>query len=243
MSQDNKNVTIERKKFTKTEKQYLRGIIQNLSLQRLTDQEIVDYLQREKKIEISRSTATKIRNKVVEEAGNWYLELRESGYRTIAFYKERLDSLLSYQKKLNEIMDYAVAPEIRIRAIAELHRIEMSLHTIFQELPHEQFQIKPQIEQEPKHCYCHNCLPGFGGEGAGPLVTVEQPFPKPKPSNELKPIIATQHSSPIQEQELEEEEEEQETESERYWRMRPVKKRNSNEVYYPRRRQEEEDDD
>ena len=95
---DNKNVTIERKKFTKTEKQYLRGIIHKYSLQRLTDQEIVDYLQREKKIDISRSTATKIRNQVVEEAGDWYLQLRESGTKTIAFFKERLDSLLSYQK-------------------------------------------------------------------------------------------------------------------------------------------------
>lgn len=45
-------------------------------------------------------------------------------------------------------------PEIRIRAIAELHRIEMSLHTIFQELPHDQFQIRPEIEREPKHCDC-----------------------------------------------------------------------------------------
>ena len=76
---NNNNVTIERKKFTKTEKQYLRGIIHNLSHQRLTDQEIVDYLQREKKIDISRSTATKIRNQVVEEAGDGYLELREFG--------------------------------------------------------------------------------------------------------------------------------------------------------------------
>ena len=46
------------------------------------------------------------------------------------------------------------SPEIRIRAIAELHRIEMSLHAIFQELPHEQFQIKPEIEREPTHCDC-----------------------------------------------------------------------------------------
>jgi len=67
-------VPIERKKFTKTEKQYLRGMIHNLSLQRLTDQEIVDYLHNEKKIEIARSTATKIRNQVEQEAEDWYAE-------------------------------------------------------------------------------------------------------------------------------------------------------------------------
>ena len=139
---NNNNVTIERKKFTKTEKQYLRGIIHNLSLQRLTDQEIVDFLQREKKIDISRSTVTKIRNQVVEEAGNWYIELRESATKTIAFFKERLDSLLSYQKKLHDIISVSEKPEVQVRAISELHSIEMSLHSLFKELP--QFNIESE---------------------------------------------------------------------------------------------------
>ena len=51
-------------------------------------------------------------------------------------------------------MDGSEVSEIRIRAIAELHRIEMSLHTIFQEFPHEQFQIRPEIEREPTNCQC-----------------------------------------------------------------------------------------
>jgi hypothetical protein len=130
----------------------VKGIVHNYSLQRWTDQDIVNFLWEEKKIRIGRSTVTRIKNQVEEQAGNWYLELRESSYRTIAFYKERLDSLLSYQKKLNDIMDTSEAPEIGIRTIAELHRIEMSLHTIFQEFPHEQFHIKPGTEREPTNC-------------------------------------------------------------------------------------------
>ena len=158
MSQDNKNVPVERHSWTKAERQYIKSIVHNYSLQRWTDQDIVNYLQNEKKIKIGRSTVTKIKNQVVEEAGNWYLELRESGYKTIAFFKERLDSLLSYQKKLNEILSTCEVPEIRIRAIAELHRIEMSLHTIFQELPHDQFQIRPEIQREPiTHSKCRYC--------------------------------------------------------------------------------------
>lgn len=96
---DNKNVTSERHKWTKAEKQYINH---NYSLQRWTDQDIVNYLHQEKKIKIARSTVTTIKNKVAEEAGNWYLELRESSYKTIAFYKEQIDSLLSYQKRLND---------------------------------------------------------------------------------------------------------------------------------------------
>ena len=76
-----------------------------------------------------------------KEAGNWYIELRESGSKYLAVYKDRLDSLLSYQKKLHEIMAGSESPEIRIRAIAELHRIEMSIFSLFKELP--QFDIRP----------------------------------------------------------------------------------------------------
>lgn len=151
------------------------------------------------------------------------------------------------------------APEIRIRAIAELHRIEMSLHSIFQELPHEQFQIRPQTiqigqgpqqEEEKRHCYCHYCLPGVAEPNdTGPLVlalptattitsaTVEQPFPKPKKSS----------PSDFYE-EKEEEHQETESESERYWRMNPVsvsktKTSNNNEIHYPRHGEEEEEEE
>ena len=73
----------ERHKWTKAEKQYIKGIVHNYSLQRWSDQDIVNYLREEKKIKIARSTVTTIENKVAEEAGNWYLELRESSYRTL----------------------------------------------------------------------------------------------------------------------------------------------------------------
>jgi hypothetical protein len=300
MSSNDNNVTKERHRWTKAEKSYIKSIVHNYSLQRWTDQDIVNYLQDEKKIKIGRSTVTTIRTQVVEEAGEWYLELRESGTKTIAFFKERLDSLLSYQKKLNEILTTCEVPEIRIRAIAELHRIEMSLHTIFQELPlpHDQFQIRPEIEREPQHCDCmstgrithskcryckqvwcpmtlkqdwcpnpecshgikgnkfkpydehnewvkcstcemwfktpdilalHKCdsiavpaiggddLPGFGGEGHGPLIE--------ESSTTNEPEIITSLSSPIEEQieEQTEEEEPEETEADRYWRNHPAR--------------------
>ena len=43
---------MERSKRTKAEQEYVKALIQGLSLQRLTDQEIVDYLYNEKQIEI-----------------------------------------------------------------------------------------------------------------------------------------------------------------------------------------------
>ena len=47
------NVTKERHRWTKAEKQYINAIVHKYSLQRWTDQDIVDYLQ-EKKIKIGR---------------------------------------------------------------------------------------------------------------------------------------------------------------------------------------------
>ncbi len=99
----------------------------------------MQWLQEEKKIDVARSTISRIRNQVENDAARWYTELRNSGVKYVAAYKERLDSLLSYKKTLNEMItttqNKGATPEIVLKAIAELHRIEMSLHTLLKELP------------------------------------------------------------------------------------------------------------
>jgi len=64
-------VTIKRHNFTKPEREYVRGIVHNLSFQRLTDQEIVQWLHEEKEIDIDRSTVSKMRNQVETKAEKW----------------------------------------------------------------------------------------------------------------------------------------------------------------------------
>jgi hypothetical protein len=121
--------------LTKAEREYVKSLVRNLSVQRLTDREIVRWLHDEKQIDLDRSTISKMRIQVEKEATKWYVGIRESGSKYVAIYKERLDSLLSYQKKLHEIINQVSSPEIVLRAISELHRIEMSLHTLFKEIP------------------------------------------------------------------------------------------------------------
>jgi hypothetical protein len=70
-----KNVTAKRTTFTKAEREYVKGIVHNLSFQRLTDREIVQWLHDEKKIDLDRSTVSKMRNHVEEQAESWYIEL------------------------------------------------------------------------------------------------------------------------------------------------------------------------
>ena len=44
-------------------------------------------------------------------------------------------SLFSYQKKLHEIINDTKKPEVQIRAITELHSIEMSIFSLWKQLP------------------------------------------------------------------------------------------------------------
>lgn len=132
---NSKKVPVERHTRTKSEKEYINAIIQNLSLKRLTDQEIVDFLYNEKQIEIARSTVTNSRNRIERQAAKWYLELRGSTSKYIAAYKQRIDSLFSYQKKLHEIINSTNKDEVKIRAISELHSIEMDIFNLWKQLP------------------------------------------------------------------------------------------------------------
>jgi hypothetical protein len=128
-------VTIKRHNFTKAEREYIKGIVHNLSFQRLTDQEIVQWLHDEKQIDLDRSTISKMRNQVESKAEKWYIELKQSTYKFVAIYKERIDSLFSYQKKLHEIITDTNKPEVKLRAITELHSIEMSIFSLWKQLP------------------------------------------------------------------------------------------------------------
>jgi hypothetical protein len=130
-----KNASAERHKWTKAEREYVKGIIHNYSFQRWTAQEIVQWLHDEKKIDIGRSTVNRIKNQMDRDAEKWYIELKQSTFKYIAVYKERIDSLFSYQKKLHEIISATKKPEVQIRAISELHSIEMSIFSLWKQLP------------------------------------------------------------------------------------------------------------
>ena len=78
------------------------------------------------------------------QAERWYFELRESRYKYVAMFKDRIDSLLSYQKKLHEIIastsidiegEHQPRPEVKIKAITELHAIEVTLFQMWKQLP------------------------------------------------------------------------------------------------------------
>ncbi len=132
---NHKNVTAKRHTFTKAEREYVKGIVHNLSFQRLTDQEIIQWLHDEKQIDLDRSSVSKMRNQIDKQAEKWYIDLRNSAYRYVAQYEQRIDSLLSYQRTLHEIISNTKKDEVKIRAISELHSIEMDIFNLWKQLP------------------------------------------------------------------------------------------------------------
>jgi hypothetical protein len=156
---------MEHKKQSKSEKQYLRGVIHNLSLQRWTDQEITDYL-REKGTNIARTTVNSIKNQIEKQAENWYIELRQSRYKFVATYKERLDSLLLYQKKLNDILDSSKKEETKIKAITALQSIELDIFNIFKQLPDLRIEDVKENNELPD--------PGLGAQAWG-STSIDKP--------------------------------------------------------------------
>ena len=79
---------MERNTRSKAEQEYVKSLIHNLSLQRMTDQEISDYLH-QKGIEIARTTVNTTRNRIERSAEKWYIELRNSAYKYLAQYKTK----------------------------------------------------------------------------------------------------------------------------------------------------------
>jgi hypothetical protein len=119
------------KKYTPAEKQYLRGIINTLALEKNEDAEIQQYLN-QKGIDIEKSTIGKIRRSIAKEAEKWYVELRKSRYLYVAHFKERIDTTYRVEKKLWDILNDPEAGRLeQIKACTEIRNNEMFLSNLY----------------------------------------------------------------------------------------------------------------
>ena len=141
---------------SRPQKQYVKAVVHQLSLQRLSDIEISEYLAKEKGIILARCTVNQIKKGIERQTAKWYIELKQSQNKYIANYKERLDSLLSYQKILHGIIATTKREEVKIRAISELTTIEIHIFNLWKQLPDldivgdktKQLQKEQEQEQE-----------------------------------------------------------------------------------------------
>jgi hypothetical protein len=120
------------KKYSKSEKEYLKSIIGTLALEKQSDKEIQQFLNAEKKIDIDRTTVNKYRLQIQRNASKWYNELRASKFLYIAHFKERIDTVYKVQKNLWDIVNNPQEQTSERRgALAEIHHTEKTLSALY----------------------------------------------------------------------------------------------------------------
>jgi hypothetical protein len=125
--------------FTNAERQLVRSIVANLSIKRIPDsdimKEIFNQTNKTNKT-LSRSGLYYVRQQIKKESYHWYKTMREGEYEYIHEFKERIDEILSLQKKHHEIIDNNEGnPQIQQTSLAELHRLNITLSNYFDVAP------------------------------------------------------------------------------------------------------------
>lgn len=77
-----------------------------------------------------------IRQQIKRESYHWYKTMREGEYEYLHEFKERINEIMDLQKKLHSIIDNNENnPAIQINAIAELHKLNITLSNYFDVAP------------------------------------------------------------------------------------------------------------
>jgi hypothetical protein len=85
---------------------------------------------------ISRRALYEIRQSIKKDSYQWYKSMREGQYEYIHEFKERIDEILSLQKKHHEIIQKNEHnPQIQQTSLAELHRLSITLSNLYDVAP------------------------------------------------------------------------------------------------------------
>lgn len=120
--------------LTRAERQLAKIIVAHLTFERYSEREIVQELsKRDPPINLSKSAVHDIRVALEKQAEKWYTDLRDSKYRYLATYKDRIDSLFKYQRMIHDAIKNKEMD--KLNAIKELHNLELSIKDIYKEIP------------------------------------------------------------------------------------------------------------
>ncbi len=123
-------------KFTAAERITIKSIVASLTIKRLPDAEIQDEIFKQTDKTFSRASLHRTRQRIKRDSFKWYKTMREGEYEYIHEFKERINEILSLQKKHHEIIDSAAEPTtVKQKSLAELHRLSISLSNLFDVAP------------------------------------------------------------------------------------------------------------
>jgi hypothetical protein len=102
----------------------------------MSDNEIIEEIQRQTNETITRFGLYKIKQQIKKESYDWYKNMREGQHEYIHEFKERIDEILSLQKKHHEIINNNEHnPQIQQTSLAELHRLSITLSNLYDVAP------------------------------------------------------------------------------------------------------------
>ena len=121
-------------KLSKAERYLAKVLIAHLTFERYTEREIVQELaKRDPPITLSKTAIHNIRVSLEKQAEKWYINLRDSRYKYLATYKDRIDSLFKYQNMLHQAIQNKEID--KMSAIKELHNLERTIKDIYKDIP------------------------------------------------------------------------------------------------------------
>jgi len=110
--------------------------VATLSLKRLSDAEIIQEIFAKTNKTVTKQSICNIRNRIKNDSSKWYCQLRQGEFEYLHEFKERINEIMDLQKKAHKIFDdNKNNPAIQLDAIAELHKLNITLSNYFDVAP------------------------------------------------------------------------------------------------------------
>jgi len=115
-------------KFTSAEKLIVKNIVADLSIKKISDNEIIEEIYERTGKKVSRITIGNIRRKIKRDSFDWFQQLKQGRFEYIHEFKERVNEIMWLMKRHHDIVDkYATKPQIQQKSLEELHRLNITL--------------------------------------------------------------------------------------------------------------------
>jgi hypothetical protein len=122
-------------KFNKSQREYVKDIVNLYSLKRFSTEEIIQGIYEVTKRKVTPVYISQIRKRIKEEAAKWYQSIRDSEFEYIYQFKERIDEILWLQRKHYEIVVESTDFSTKQTSLAELHRLNVTLSNYYDVAP------------------------------------------------------------------------------------------------------------
>jgi hypothetical protein len=123
-------------KFNNGERSLVKNLVATLSLKRISDKEIIEFIFHQTGKMISERTLYELRQSIKRDSYQWYCTMREGQYEYLHEFKERINEIVDLQKMHHEIIiRNRDNPGIQQTSLAELHRLSITLSNLYDVAP------------------------------------------------------------------------------------------------------------